>query len=109
MFRGRRSAVAGQYGVHKIPEDVIRRDVALLDAVDRGRGDDQAIVAYAARLHPAAIAASITLACVSMAEEPGKVLDSTAWNWSDLTAKKTEVGELRSVVRQPTRDVPAPG
>ena len=51
----------------------------------------------------AAIAASVTLACVSMAEEPRKVLDSTAWNWSDFQPKKTEVGELRSVVRQPTR------
>ena len=51
----------------------------------------------------AAIAASITLACVSVAEEPRKVLDSTAWNWSDLASKKTEVGELRNVVNQPTR------
>jgi len=54
-------------------------------------------------LAAAVIAASITLACVSMADEPGKLLDSTAWNWSDLTTKKTDVGELRSVVRQPTR------
>ena len=54
-------------------------------------------------LAAAVIAASITLACVSMADEPGKLLDSTAWNWSDFTVKKTEVGELRSVVRQPTR------
>src|SRR5678815_1965209 len=38
-----------------------------------------------------------------MADETGKLLDSTAWNWSDLTAKKTDVGELRSVVRAPTR------
>ena len=51
----------------------------------------------------AAIAASVTLACVSLADEPVKLLDSTAWQWSDLAAKKTEVGELRSVVRQPTR------
>ena len=40
---------------------------------------------------------------VDGADEPGKLLDSTAWNWSDLTAKKTDVGELRAVVRQPTR------
>ena len=52
-------------------------------------------------LAAAVIAASITLACVSMADEPGKLLDSTAWNWSDLTAKKTEVGEL------PRRGAPA--
>ena len=51
----------------------------------------------------AAIAASITLACVSLAEEPGKLLDSTAWNWSEFTAKKTEVGVRRDVVQQPTR------
>ena len=51
----------------------------------------------------AVIAASCTLACVSLADEPGKLLDSTAWQWSDLTPKKTDVGELRSVVRQPTR------
>src|SRR5436190_11000490 len=54
-------------------------------------------------LAAAVIAASITLACGSMADEPGKLLDSTAWNWNDFTVRKTEVGELRSVVRQPTR------
>ena len=55
-------------------------------------------------LAAALIASSITLACVSMADEPGTgPLDSTAWNWNDLTAKKTDVGELRSVVRQRTR------
>ena len=55
-------------------------------------------------LAAALIAASITLACVSMADEPGRrPLDSTAWQWSELTAKKTDVGELRSVVRQRTR------
>jgi quercetin dioxygenase-like cupin family protein len=51
----------------------------------------------------AAIAASVTLACVSLAEESGKVLDSIAWQWSGLAVKKTEVGERRDVVRQPTR------
>jgi quercetin dioxygenase-like cupin family protein len=54
-------------------------------------------------LAAAVIAASITFACVSVAEEPRKLLDSTAWKWEDLPAKKTDVGELRSVVRQPTR------
>ena len=54
-------------------------------------------------LATAAIAASVTLACVSVADEPAKLLDSTAWNWSEFTAKKTDVGDLRSVVRQPTR------
>jgi XRE family transcriptional regulator, regulator of sulfur utilization len=51
----------------------------------------------------AAIAASVTLACVSIADEPAKLLDSTAWNWNGFDAKKTEVGERRDVVRQPTR------
>ena len=44
-------------------------------------------------LAAAVIAASITLACVSMADEPGKLLDSTAWKWADLQPHKTEVGE----------------
>jgi XRE family transcriptional regulator, regulator of sulfur utilization len=48
-------------------------------------------------------AAGITLACVSVAQESGGLLDSTAWQWQDMQAKKTDVGELRSVVRQPTR------
>jgi quercetin dioxygenase-like cupin family protein len=51
----------------------------------------------------ALIAASITLACVSIAQEKGALLDSTAWKWEDMQAKKTDVGELRSVVRAPTR------
>jgi XRE family transcriptional regulator, regulator of sulfur utilization len=51
----------------------------------------------------AIIAASTTLACVSLAQEPKNVLDSTAWQWNDLAAKKTDVGERRDVVRQPTR------
>jgi XRE family transcriptional regulator, regulator of sulfur utilization len=54
-------------------------------------------------LATAVIAASVTLACVSMADEPGKVLDSTAWLWSDLKPNKTDVGERREVVQQPTR------
>ena len=47
--------------------------------------------------------ASATLACVSLAQQPEKLLDSTAWKWEDMQAKKTDVGELRSVVREPTR------
>lgn len=48
-------------------------------------------------------AATVTLACVSVAQQPGGLLDSTAWKWQDLQAKQTDVGELRAVVRQPTR------
>jgi len=51
----------------------------------------------------AVIASSITLACVSVAQQSAGLLDSTAWKWEDLQAKKTDVGELRQVVRQPTR------
>ena len=54
-------------------------------------------------LATAVIAASVTLACVSMAVEPGKILDSTAWLWGDLKPNKTDVGERREVVQQPTR------
>ena len=54
-------------------------------------------------LAAALVAAGITLACVAFAQEPGKLLDSTAWNWSDFTARKTDVGERRDVVQQPTR------
>jgi quercetin dioxygenase-like cupin family protein len=51
----------------------------------------------------ALVASGITMACVSVAQESGGMLDSTAWNWQDMQAKKTDVGELRAVVRQPTR------
>jgi len=54
-------------------------------------------------LAAALVAACITLACVSVAQQPDKLLDSTAWKWEDMQAKKTDVGELRSVVREPTR------
>jgi XRE family transcriptional regulator, regulator of sulfur utilization len=51
----------------------------------------------------AAIAAGVTLGRVSLADEPARLLDSAAWQWADLPAKKTPVGELRAVVDQPTR------
>lgn len=54
-------------------------------------------------LAAALVAAGITLACISVAQETGGILDSTAWKWQDLSPKKTDVGELRNVVRQPTR------
>ena len=54
-------------------------------------------------LAAALIASGFTLACVSMADEPSKLLDSTAWQWAEMQPRKTEGGELRSVVRQPTR------
>jgi quercetin dioxygenase-like cupin family protein len=54
-------------------------------------------------LFTAIIASGVTLACVSVAQQPAGLLDSTAWKWEDMQVKKTDVGELRSVVRQPTR------
>jgi quercetin dioxygenase-like cupin family protein len=51
----------------------------------------------------AAIAATVTLACVSVADEPKTLLESTAWKWPDIAARTTEVGEYRHVVRQATR------
>src|SRR5690348_16017504 len=51
----------------------------------------------------AAIAVTSTLACVSLAEQPHAALDSTAWKWEDIAFRKTDVGEYRQVVRQPTR------
>lgn len=51
----------------------------------------------------ALVASCVTLACVSTAQEPGKWLESTAWSWADLPPRKTDVGELRPVVRQRTR------
>jgi XRE family transcriptional regulator, regulator of sulfur utilization len=54
-------------------------------------------------LSVAAIAAALTLTCVSFADDAAGVLDSTAWQWKELVAKKTDVGERREVVRQPTR------
>jgi quercetin dioxygenase-like cupin family protein len=51
----------------------------------------------------AAVAAGITLTCMTLAGEAAKPLDSRVWNWQELTATKTEVGERRDVVRQRTR------
>jgi quercetin dioxygenase-like cupin family protein len=54
-------------------------------------------------LTAAAIAAGLTLACVSLAEDAKALLDSTTWQWKDLAVKKTEQGERRNVVVQSTR------
>ena len=51
----------------------------------------------------AAAATGITMACVSLADEAKKALDSTAWKWEDIPAKDTDVGQYRFVTRQPTR------
>jgi XRE family transcriptional regulator, regulator of sulfur utilization len=54
-------------------------------------------------IYTALIASTATLACVTVAQDSPGLLDSTAWKWEDMQAKKTDVGELRQVVRQPTR------
>lgn len=51
----------------------------------------------------AAATVTATLACVSFADEARSVLDSTAWKWEDIASRKTDVGEYRHVIRQPTR------
>ena len=51
------AAIVGEQRVHEIPQDVIGDDVAFLDAVDRRRRHDQAMIDDAAGLHPAAVAA----------------------------------------------------
>jgi quercetin dioxygenase-like cupin family protein len=54
-------------------------------------------------LSVAAVAVGLALAIVSFADEAKNLLDSSAWQWQDLAPKKTDVGERREVVRQPTR------
>lgn len=51
----------------------------------------------------AAAAITATLTCVSFADEAKPMLDSTAWIWEDIPSRKTDVGEYRHVIRQPTR------
>ena len=51
----------------------------------------------------ALLAAGVSYACASAAQQPDKLLDSTAWTWDAMQARKTDVGELRQVVREPTR------
>src|SRR5262245_33527319 len=51
----------------------------------------------------ALLAVGATYACFSVAQQPGKQLDSMAWTWEALQVQKTAVGELRAVVRAPTR------
>src|SRR5262245_767972 len=51
----------------------------------------------------AALAASVTLACPTLADSTPPPLDSKVWSWSELAPVKTPVGERREVVRLPTR------
>jgi XRE family transcriptional regulator, regulator of sulfur utilization len=51
----------------------------------------------------ASIAAAVTFACVTVANTPAQVLESTAWAWKDMVVRKTDVGERRDIVDQRTR------
>ena len=51
----------------------------------------------------AGFAAGLTLGCLAVADEERQLLDSTAWKWSDIPVRDTDVGQYRQVVRQPTR------
>ncbi len=53
----------------------------------------------------AAGAAAITLGLVVLtgfASAPGEVLGPATFDWNSMTVTKTDVGEVRSLVRQPT-------
>lgn len=51
----------------------------------------------------AALAVSLALPLAASADDAAKPLDSTAWQWAALVAKKTDVGARRDVVQAPTR------
>src|SRR5262245_1981600 len=51
----------------------------------------------------AMVAAGATLGLVAYAQEkPAAILKSTVFDWNSWTVRKTDVGESRQVVRQPT-------
>ena len=50
----------------------------------------------------AAIAAGAAWSAAALAQGTPNILGPTVWDWDTLEAKKTDVGEVRSVVRQPT-------
>ncbi len=49
-----------------------------------------------------AAAASFFTACVAVAYQEKNVIGSSVYDWTAMTAHKTEVGEVRSVLRGPT-------
>jgi len=50
----------------------------------------------------AAIAAGVSLSAAALAQGAPAILGPMVWDWNTLEARKTDVGELRNVVRQPT-------
>jgi quercetin dioxygenase-like cupin family protein len=50
----------------------------------------------------ATTAAAMAWAATSLGQGTPAVMESTVWDWKDLKAEKTTVGERRDVVRKPT-------
>ena len=50
----------------------------------------------------AAVAAGAAWSAAALAQGTPAILGPMVWDWDTLEAKKTDVGELRNVVRQPT-------
>jgi XRE family transcriptional regulator, regulator of sulfur utilization len=50
----------------------------------------------------AVVAGGVGLSAAALAQGAPDILGPTVWDWEKLEVKKTDVGELRSVVRQPT-------
>lgn len=48
------------------------------------------------------LGATVAIAAMAAADASKSILGETAWDWNTLTAKKTEVGEVRSIVKAPT-------
>jgi XRE family transcriptional regulator, regulator of sulfur utilization len=49
-----------------------------------------------------AAAASFLTACVAVAYQEKNIIGSSVYDWTAMAARKTEVGEVRSVLRGPT-------
>ena len=50
----------------------------------------------------AGLGAALALSASALANAAPDILGPTVWDWNTMAAKKTDVGELRSLVRQPT-------
>lgn len=50
----------------------------------------------------AAIAATVGLSAAALANRAPEMLGPMVWDWEKMTVKTTDVGALRSLVRQPT-------
>jgi XRE family transcriptional regulator, regulator of sulfur utilization len=50
----------------------------------------------------AVVAAGLTLSVVALANQEKPIMHSKVFDWNSMTAKQTEVGEVRSLFRTPT-------